>query len=163
MLCVTLYLRAIFQVQDPGGLILGGAISRSVFYVTSLGELIHRGANFRNFTVVSAWDSNMASFKCAFTRILNEILVNFLVSGTNELGKVWEETEEENLVPVVKIVKGTGEDSGRGSVKFEEGFPPIHSGLPLPPLINDRFLINLFTGWDYLSALNNPHQTKHYF
>ena len=41
------------------------------------------------------------------------------------LGKVWEETEEENLVPVVKIVKGTGEDSGRGSVKFEEGFLPF--------------------------------------
>ena len=47
-----------------------------------------------------------------------------------------------------------GEDSGRGSVKFEEGFPPIHSSLPLPALINDRFLINLLTGWDYLSALN---------
>ena len=65
-----------------------------------------------------------SSFKSAFTSILNEILVNFLVSASNELGKVWEETEEENLVPVVKIVKGTGEDSGRGSVKFEEGFPP---------------------------------------
>ena len=85
---------------------------------------------------------------------MNEILVNFLVSASNELGKVWEETEEENLVPVVKIIIETGEDSGRGSVKFEEGFPPIHSSLPLPALINDRFLINLLTGWDYLSALN---------
>ena len=62
--------------------------------------------------------------------------------------------EEENLVPVAKKVKGMGEDSGRGSVKFEEGFPPIHSSLPLPPLSNDRFLINLLTGWDYLSTLN---------
>ena len=26
LLCFTLYLRAIFQVQDPGGYILGGAI-----------------------------------------------------------------------------------------------------------------------------------------
>ena len=31
--------------------------------------------------------------------------VYFLVSASNELGKVWEETEEENLVPVVNIVK----------------------------------------------------------
>ena len=63
---------------------------------------------------------------------MNEILVNFLVSASNELGKVWEETEEENLVPVVKIVKVTEEDSGRGSVKFQQGFPPIYSSLPLP-------------------------------
>ena len=133
MLCFTLYLRAIFQVQDPEGLILGGANAWRVFYVRSLGELIHGGAYFRNFTVVSAWDSNMAAyqqFQSALTRILNEILVNFLVSASNELGKVWEETEEENLVPVVKIVKGTGEDSGRGSVKFEEGFLPFTQAFP---------------------------------
>ena len=66
-----------------------------------------------------------SSLKSAFTRILNEILVNFLVSASNELDKVWEETEEEDLVPVVKIVKGTKEDSGRGAVKFEEGFLPF--------------------------------------
>ena len=71
---------------------------------------------------------------------MNEILVNLLVSASNELGKVWEETEEQNLLPVVKIVRGTGEDSGRGSVKFEGGFLP------------DRFLVNLLTGRDYLSA-----------
>ena len=45
-----------FHVQVPGGLIFGGAISRRVFYVTSLGGLylkglIHVGAYFRNFTV----------------------------------------------------------------------------------------------------------------
>ena len=45
-----------FQVQDPGGLILGGAILRKVFCVTSLGCLylegiIHGGAYFRNFMV----------------------------------------------------------------------------------------------------------------
>ena len=34
-----------------------------------------------------------SSFKSAFTRILNQISVNFLVSASNELGKVWEETE----------------------------------------------------------------------
>ena len=73
-----------------------------------------------------------SSFKSAFTRILNEILVNFLVSASNELGKVWEETEEENLVPVVKIVKGTGEDSGRGSVHCEEGFLPFTQAFPNP-------------------------------
>ena len=61
---------------------------------------------------------------------MNEILVNLLVSASNELSKLWEETEEENLVPVVKIVKGTGEHSGRGSVKFEEGFLPITLAFP---------------------------------
>ena len=57
-------------------------------------------------------------------------MVNCLVSASNELGKVWGETKEENLVPVVKIVKRTGEDSGRGSVKFEEGFLPFTQAFP---------------------------------
>ena len=87
--------------------------------------LIHGGTYFRNFTLTS-------SLKSAFTRILNQISVNFLVSASNELGKVWEETEEENLVPVVKIVKGTGEDSGRGSVHCEEGFLPFTQAFPNP-------------------------------
>ena len=52
-----LYLRAIFQVQAPGGLIFGGAIQRRVFCVTGLGGLyleglIHGGAYFRNITVL---------------------------------------------------------------------------------------------------------------
>ena len=81
-------------------------------------------------------------------------MVNCLVSASNELGKVWGETKEENLVPVVKIVKRTGEDSGRGSVKFEEGFLPFTQAFFNPPLSNDRFLKNLLTGRDYLSALN---------
>ena len=56
MLCFTLYLTAIFQVQAPGELIFGGAIERRTFCVTSLGGLyleglIHVGAYFRNFTV----------------------------------------------------------------------------------------------------------------
>ena len=38
LLCFTLYLRAIFQVQAPGGLYLAG--------------LIFGGAYFRNFTVI---------------------------------------------------------------------------------------------------------------
>ena len=53
-----------------------------------------------------------------------DLFVNFWDSASNELGKVREETEEKNLVPVAKIVKGMGKDSGWGSVKFEEGFPP---------------------------------------
>ena len=48
------------------------------------------------------------------------------------LGKVWEETEEGNLVPVVKIVKGTGEDSGRGSVNCKEDFLPFTQAFPNP-------------------------------
>ena len=110
-----------FPSTRPRVLIFGRAISQSVFCVTSLGELIHGG--------IQIWP-HTSSFKSAFTRILNEILVNFLVSASNELRKVWEETEEENLVPVVKIVKGTGEDSGRGSVKFEEGFLPFTQAFP---------------------------------
>ena len=56
LLWFTLYVRAIFQVQAPGGLIFGGANQRRVFCVTGLGGLfleglIHGGAYFRNFTV----------------------------------------------------------------------------------------------------------------
>ena len=54
--CFTLYLRAISKYKPPGWLIFGGAISRRVSCVTSLGGLyleglIHGGAYFRNFTV----------------------------------------------------------------------------------------------------------------
>ena len=69
LLCFTLYLRAIFQVQAPGGLIFGGAIQRRVFCVTGLGSLyleglIHGGVYFRNFKVYylirDLEDSNLA-------------------------------------------------------------------------------------------------------
>ena len=43
LLCFTLYLSAIFQVQAPGGLIFGGAIQRRVFRVTGLGGLYMEG------------------------------------------------------------------------------------------------------------------------
>ena len=43
LICFTLYFRAIFQVQGPGGLIFGGAIKRRVFCVTSLGALYLEG------------------------------------------------------------------------------------------------------------------------
>ena len=46
LLCFSLYLRAIFQVQAPGELIFGGAISRRVFCVTSLGGLCMEGLIF---------------------------------------------------------------------------------------------------------------------
>ena len=46
LLCFTLYLRAIFQLQAPGVLIFGGAIKRRVFYVTSLGSLYMEGPIF---------------------------------------------------------------------------------------------------------------------
>ena len=50
----TLYLRAIFQVKAPGGLILTEGFLRYRF-----GGLIFRGAYFRNFTV-----SNSLNFSC---------------------------------------------------------------------------------------------------
>ena len=43
LLCFTLYLRAIIQVQAPGGLIFGAAIKRRVFCVTGLGGLYLEG------------------------------------------------------------------------------------------------------------------------
>ena len=46
LLCFTLYLRANFQVQAPGGLIFGGAIKRRVFCVTGLGDLYLEGLFF---------------------------------------------------------------------------------------------------------------------
>ena len=44
-----LYLREIFQVQAPGGLIFGGTEG---FLCYRFGGLIHGGAYFRNFTVL---------------------------------------------------------------------------------------------------------------
>ena len=48
LLCLTLYLRAIFQVQDPGGLILlgggGGGNLTEVFLRYRIGGLIFGGA-----------------------------------------------------------------------------------------------------------------------
>ena len=49
-------MRAVFQFQDPRGLIFGGAIYKRVFYVTGLRGLyleglIHGGTYFQNFTV----------------------------------------------------------------------------------------------------------------
>ena len=43
-LCFTLYLRAIFQVQAPGGLIVGGVIQQRVFLRYRFGGLIFGGA-----------------------------------------------------------------------------------------------------------------------
>ena len=43
----ALYLMAIFQVQAPWGLIVGGAIQQRVFCITSLGGLYLEGLIFR--------------------------------------------------------------------------------------------------------------------
>ena len=58
LLCITLYLRAIFQVQAPGGgaYIWMGYLTEGFFCVTGLGGLyleglVHGGPYFRNFTV----------------------------------------------------------------------------------------------------------------
>ena len=54
LLCFTLYLRAIFQVQAPGGLIFGGGDWTEGFLRYRIGGLIFGGAYFRNFTVVGS-------------------------------------------------------------------------------------------------------------
>ena len=46
LLCFTLYLRALFQVQAQGGLIFGEAIYRRVFSITGLGGLYLEGLIF---------------------------------------------------------------------------------------------------------------------
>ena len=56
LLCFTLYLRAIFQVQAPRGAYIWRGDLTEGFCVTGLGGLylewlIHGGAYFRNFTV----------------------------------------------------------------------------------------------------------------
>ena len=51
LLCFTLYLRAIFQVQAPGGLYLEGRFKGGFFALPVWGGVIHEGAYFRNFTV----------------------------------------------------------------------------------------------------------------
>ena len=50
LLCFTLYLRAIFQVQAPGRLIFEGRFNRG-FFALPVFWLIFGGAYFRNFTV----------------------------------------------------------------------------------------------------------------
>ena len=79
-----------------------------------------------------------------------EIWLKFWVSGSNELGKIW---EEGNVVPFVKM--------SRNGIKFRKRvsriwrrLSSIYSNLLLPPLSNDRFLIDLLTGRDYLSAFD---------
>ena len=53
-----------FSKNKPlGCLFSDGWFHERFFCVTSLGGLIHGGAYFRNFTVVSAWDSNMAAYQ----------------------------------------------------------------------------------------------------
>ena len=124
-----------FPSTSPRGAYFLRGDFTEVFLCYEFRGLTHGGAYFRNFTVVSARDSNMAAYQHFQKRIYQNFESNigqFLVSSSNELGKVWEETEEENLVPVVKIVKGTGEDSGRGSVHCEEGFLPFTQAFPNP-------------------------------
>ena len=52
-----------FPSTSPGGAYIRRGDFKEGFCVTSLGGLIHGGAYFRNFTVVSAWDSNMAAYQ----------------------------------------------------------------------------------------------------
>ena len=46
LLCFTLYLRSIFQVQAPGGLYLEGRFNGGFFCVTALGGLYLEGLIF---------------------------------------------------------------------------------------------------------------------
>ena len=50
LLCLTLYLREIFEVHAPRGLYLAGRFN-GAFFVLLVWGLIHGGAYFQNFTV----------------------------------------------------------------------------------------------------------------
>ena len=53
LLCFTFVFEGKFQVQAPGGLVFGGAISLRVFALRVWGAgLIFGGAYFRNFTIL---------------------------------------------------------------------------------------------------------------
>ena len=83
-----------------------------------------------------------------------EIWLKFWVSGSNELGKIW---EEGNVVPFVKMSRDGIKLRKRVS-KIWRRLSSIYSNLLLPPLSNDRFLIDLLTGRDYLSAFDKRFQ-----
>ena len=104
LLCFTLYLGAIFQVQAPVGLIFGGAIEPRVFCVTGLGSLyleglLHGGAYFWNFTVFSLGASSLGAVLTRGTQLNvssgeetailknkgNTFCLSYLAGGTSEL------------------------------------------------------------------------------
>ena len=57
LLCFALYLRAIFQVQAPGGAYIrrGNLTEGFLRYRFGGGGLIHGGAYFRNFFIIFDW------------------------------------------------------------------------------------------------------------
>ena len=52
-----------FPSTSPGGTYIRRGDFTEGFLCYEFGGLIHGGAYFRNFTVVSAWDSNMAAYQ----------------------------------------------------------------------------------------------------
>ena len=55
LLCFTLYLSVIFQVQAPGGAYIWRGDLKEDFLRYRFGGLIFGGAYFRNFTVLNLW------------------------------------------------------------------------------------------------------------
>ena len=86
LLCSTLYLRATFQVlQAPGGLIFGRGDLTEGLCVTGLGGLyleglIHGGAYFRNFTVVSYIFRRLSLYCKGIILIINNINIHLVLS-----------------------------------------------------------------------------------
>ena len=52
-----------FPSTRPRGAYIGRGDFTEGFLCYELGGLVHGGAYFRNFMVVSAWDSNMAAYQ----------------------------------------------------------------------------------------------------
>ena len=80
-----LYLRAISKYKPPGVLYLEGRFNDGFFCVTSLGalylgELIHGGVYFRNFTVFSA---RVMSLHAYITQALRDN--NLVTRGLNQI------------------------------------------------------------------------------
>ena len=70
--CLTLYLRAIFQVQAPGGLYLEGRFNGG-FFALPVGGLIFGGAYFRIFTVFSYRSETVPRFHVKRKRISDRV------------------------------------------------------------------------------------------
>ena len=83
LLCFTLYLSAIFQVQAPGGLIFGGAVKRRVFCVTGLGAYIWRGLFMAGliFGILRYFlkNVNIKIKMCFFSGVLNTVYGSVLL------------------------------------------------------------------------------------
>ena len=111
MLCFTLYLRAIFQVQAPGGLYLEVRFNRG-FLALPVWGLIHGGAYFRNFT---------AQWLCLIYFNFCSLLVRYLVSLGKSLYGVYKNPQCNWECCFSIILSAQGGRENNGGVTNDDG------------------------------------------